>query len=396
MDDSELVEFLLNDDFNKDKVLLNESLEKDQKEVIDETSSEDDSSSNSESPKINKNLPLGKKTYDTESEFLGDLDSIILSTKNDNNLNTNEDNPQSKLRKKKKKLSVLQKLNDKLESKEANKGTSKRSKKINAQPQNVDEASKKAIDVSKSSQKTSMNDVLIDGEFRNKYSINGKTVIIHMQIIDKSTGSLDEETRFKISNAGKLFLNTTKFHPSLDKDDQKNDDNNSFKFKFTETDLEKKSNKPDTFSRKPPSNSNLASNRSMEDEESKKNKKMKNKKRKEKRMRNRKLGSTIETIPKYEHTEGISNKNDTKRTKSKQTQGSRNNPKSKKELDIFEVTDDIYDHVPEEVPSLKSEQLPNHPQNERTKTRQRRKKNTPKAMDRMEVSGEFKRTTVEF
>lgn len=90
MDDSELVEFLLNDNFNKEKTLLNQSLENEQKEIID---SSRDIDSKVEPEKVQKdverttgkNTNISKQISNTESEFLDDLDSIIMSTNNSSN-----------------------------------------------------------------------------------------------------------------------------------------------------------------------------------------------------------------------------------------------------------------------------------------------------------------------
>lgn len=250
MDDSELVEFLLNDNFNKEKTLLNQSLENEQKEIID---SSRDIDSKVEPEKVQKdverttgkNTNISKQISNTESEFLDDLDSIIMSTNNSSNQpndkNKNETvkkgNDKQKKNKKDQKSnqkeekspkakSLLQKLNDRLETKFTEEETVDKSDSI----------------------------ILVNGTFQSRVKLGKKIALVTIQILDNETGKVDKEERFKISNSKSVLLvsegtmdknpvsSTNEALTDLLNPKSNSKSKDSFKFKFTEPDMEGKNN----------------------------------------------------------------------------------------------------------------------------------------------------------
>lgn len=243
MDDSELVEFLLNDDFNKEKILLSQSLEEEQKEIIKggrkstNDVPDDDQRDTKEEPK--KLVKVSKQISHTELEFLDDLDSIIMSTnKNTTGKNKKTDtkkeynkneNPKKNKKDKKpakkeepasKPLSVLEKLNNRLERKSAKKTT------VN---HNTDSTP------------------LLQGTAQRKIKVGNRTVLVRLQFLDTDTGKVEVEKHFKVRDADSLTLITDSSkvkEPSFTNDETLTEllnpatnlnSKDSFKFNFTET-----------------------------------------------------------------------------------------------------------------------------------------------------------------
>lgn len=243
MDDSELVEFLLNDDFNKEKILLSQSLEVEQKETVTSSSgSKVPDDDNRDSKEAKKEVKVSKQISHTELEFLDDLDSIIMSTnKNTTSKNKKSDTKKhesknesqkknkkdAKLVKKEepssKPLSVLEKLNNRLEKKTAKKTTKK-----STIDHNVDSSS------------------LLEGNAQRRIKLGNRTVLVTLQFLNSETDKVEEEKHIKVRGADSLTLTsdaskakepaftnaetlTELLNPGTDADSK-----DSFKFDFNE------------------------------------------------------------------------------------------------------------------------------------------------------------------
>lgn len=250
MDDSELVEFLLNDDFNKEKILLNGSLNGN---INNSTSNDDDDEGKQvhENLKVKDNLDSirirndNKETTVTrtkdegeeeeekdekdekddddddgteslssaESGFLDDLDNIIMST------NTGENS---------KRRQIKQKIKTKEEKNE---------KDVISQ----DKPSVQNRSGSHTSDLTSLH-----GDSQSKIKLNDQTAIIKIQIFNNDTGKLDREENFKVSNSHKLVLKT--FESKFGSKDSS--DKSSSKAKNTTSSSSTSSNSSSSNSRK--------------------------------------------------------------------------------------------------------------------------------------------------
>lgn len=223
MNDSELVEFLLNDDFNKKKILLNGPL--DEKE---ETSKNVDSTQDKNvyekftSSSGNENDDMDSSSS-TESEFLSDLDDLIMSTNNGQNLKKN------KIK------------NNKSRNENNNRNNNNETVKTDKQStQNKSHLQKIDSDFDSNNES---NLIFVGGDSKTKIKLNNKTAIVKIQIFDDDTGTIINEKNLKISNSHKLILKTFRSkNNSRDETDIlsqkfKTDKKSSFKFKSTNSDL---------------------------------------------------------------------------------------------------------------------------------------------------------------
>lgn len=259
MDDCELVEFLLNDDFNKEKNLLNGSLDETSNNINKNNNiSKDDGNNKKKIPQENLrgrndlnstkkendnneitittgNRNIYKKEEDdntdnlssTESEFLDDLDSIIMST------NFTESSKRNKIKKDK----ILKENNREHKN------------DITTEDQSIQNESESNIFASINESDL----IVLNADSQSEIKLNDQIAVIKIQIINNNTGKLGKETSFRIVNADKLVLKTFKSKSnstdgserSSNKSDNKsnskpNSNNNnklSFQFKLTASDM---------------------------------------------------------------------------------------------------------------------------------------------------------------
>lgn len=259
MDDCELVEFLLNDDFNKEKNLLNGSLDETSNNINKNNNiSKDDGNNKKKIPQENLrgrndlnstkkendnneitittgNRNIYKKEEDdntdnlssTESEFLDDLDNIIMST------NFTESSKRNKIKKDK----ILKENNREHKN------------DITTEDQSIQNESGSNIFASINESDL----IVLNADSQSEIKLNDQIAVIKIQIINNNTGKLGKETSFRIVNADKLVLKTFKSKSnstdgserSSNKSDNKsnskpNSNNNnklSFQFKLTASDM---------------------------------------------------------------------------------------------------------------------------------------------------------------
>lgn len=259
MDDCELVEFLLNDDFNKEKNLLNGSLDETSNNINKNNNiSKDDGNNKKKIPQENLrgrndlnstkkendnneitittgNRNIYKKEEDdntdnlssTESEFLDDLDNIIMST------NFTESSKRNKIKKDK----ILKENNREHKN------------DITTEDQSIQNESGSNIFASINESDL----IVLNADSQSEIKLNDQIAVIKIQIINNNTGKLGKETSFRIVNADKLVLKTFKSksnstdgserfsNKSDNKSNSKPNSNNnnklSFQFKLTASDM---------------------------------------------------------------------------------------------------------------------------------------------------------------
>ncbi|KAK5773777.1 Ska1p PWA37_003879 [Arxiozyma heterogenica] len=259
MDDCELVEFLLNDDFNKEKNLLNGPLDETSNNIDkNDNISKDDGNNKKKITQENlrgrNDLNSTKKENDdneitittgirnvykkekddntdnlssTESEFLDDLDNIIMST------NFTESSKRNKIKK----------------DKTIKENNRRHKNDITTEDQSIQNESRSNIFASINESDL----IVLNADAQSKIKLNDRTAVIKIQIFNNDTGKLDKETPFRIINADKLVLKTFKSksnskdgseksskkcdNKSNNKPNSNNNNKLSFQFKLTASDM---------------------------------------------------------------------------------------------------------------------------------------------------------------